>query len=80
MTRGGQFRVAALLCTEWSWTENAETHTACTTPDGVLLRLTIAGETVAQARSVLYEKQRPELFAVPSGYQPALAPEGGNEP
>jgi hypothetical protein len=80
LTRGGQSRVGALACTEWSWTENAQTHTACTTPDGVLLRLAIDGQTVAQARSVRYEEQRPELFEVPSGYEPALAPEGGNEP
>jgi hypothetical protein len=80
LARGGQSRVAAQPCTEWSWTEDAQTHTAFTTPDGVLLRLSIDGEIEAQARSVRYEEQQPELFQVPSGYEPALAPEGGFQP
>ena len=29
-------------------------HTACLTPDGVLLRLVIDGQTVAEARAMLY--------------------------
>jgi hypothetical protein len=52
-------------------------HTACLTPDGVLLRLIIDGQVVAEARSVLYAPQPLELFEVPPGYEPALAPEGG---
>ena len=51
-------------------------HTACLTSDGVLLRLVIDGQVVAEARSVLYAPQPPELFVVPPGYEPALAPEG----
>jgi hypothetical protein len=80
LTRGGQSRLAALPCTEWSWTQDAQTHTACATPDGVLLRLSTDGEIEAQARAVRYEEQQPELFHVPSGYEPALAPEGGFQP
>ena len=43
----------------------------------VLLRVAIDGQIVMQARSVLYVAQPPELFEVPSGYEPTLAPEGG---
>jgi hypothetical protein len=50
------------------------------TPDGVLLRLVIDGQTVMQARSVSYGPQRSELFQVPTDYAPALAPEGGLDP
>jgi hypothetical protein len=46
------------------------------TPDGVLLRLLIDGKIVAEARSILYAPQPPQLFEVPPGYTPALAPEG----
>jgi len=35
---------------------------------------------VIEARSVRYGQQRPELFEVPPGYEPALAPEGGPGP
>jgi hypothetical protein len=47
------------------------------TPDGVLLRLVVDGRIVAQARSVVYAPQPAELFEIPPGYEPALAPEGG---
>ena len=33
--------------------DDTETHTACLTPDGVLLRVAIDGQIVMQARSVL---------------------------
>lgn len=45
--------------------------------DGVLLRLVVDGDTVMQARSVSYAPQPAELFQVPQGYEPALAPGGG---
>lgn len=68
--------VAGLPCVDWSWTEDVETHTVCTTPDGVLLRLVVGGRTILEARSVRYGPQAAELFQVPKGYTPALAPEG----
>ncbi len=74
---GAEAVVAGLHCVDWSWTEDTETHTACLTPDGVLLRLIIDGKTVMQASSVSYGPQPAKLFEVPSGYEPALAPEGG---
>jgi hypothetical protein len=77
LKRGSESKIAGLSCTDWSWIDDTETHTACLTPDGVLLRVVIDGQIVMQARSVLYAAQPPELFEVPSGYEPALAPEGG---
>jgi hypothetical protein len=66
-----------LHCTDWSWTEDVETHTVCATPDGVMLRLVVDGHTVIEARSVSYGRQAAKLFQVPPDYAPALAPEGG---
>jgi len=77
LARGAESVVAKLRCVDWSWTEDAETHTICATADGVLLRLVVDGKTVIEARSVSYAPQRPDLFRVPPGYAPALAPEGG---
>jgi len=77
LKRGGESVVAGLHCTDWSWTEDAETHTVCLTPDGVMLRLVVDGKTVMQALSVKYDRQPAELFRVPPNYTPALAPEGG---
>jgi hypothetical protein len=74
--RGDESVVAGLQCTDWTWTEDVETHTVCTTADGVLLRLVVDGRTVMEARSVSYGPQAAELFQVPSNYSPALAPEG----
>jgi hypothetical protein len=75
--RGNEAKIAGLACTDWSWVDGIETHTACLTPDGVLLRLIVDGRVVAEARSVRYAPQPPELFEIPPGYAPALAPEGG---
>jgi hypothetical protein len=69
---GGEVVVARQRCVEWSWTEDVETHTICVTPDGMLLRLVVGGETVMEARSVRYRPQPPELFRVPTNYAPAL--------
>ncbi len=76
LTRGGQSVVAGLHCTDWSWTEDVETHSVCLTPDGVLLRLVVGGKTVMQARSISYAQQPAELFQVPRNYTPALASGG----
>jgi hypothetical protein len=75
--RGAEAAIAGLTCTDWSWLDATEMHTACLTPDGVLLRLIVDGHVVAEARSVVYAPQPAELFEIPPGYQPALAPEGG---
>jgi hypothetical protein len=77
LKRGGEYKIAGQNCIDWSWMDGTEMHTACLTPDGVLIRLVIDGQIVAEARSVLYAPQPPELFEVPPGYEPALAPEGG---
>ena len=77
LKHGGEFTIAGVVCIDWSWMDDTELHTACLTPDGVLLRLLIDGKIVAEARSVVYAPQPPELFEIPPGYEPALAPEGG---
>jgi hypothetical protein len=77
LKRSGESKIARLNCIDWSWMDDTELHTACLTADGVLLRLVIDGQTVAEARAVLYAPQPSELFEVPRGYEPALAPEGG---
>jgi hypothetical protein len=76
LKRGSDAVVAGLPCTDWSWTEDVETHTVCVTADGVMLRLVVDGQTFVEARSVKYAPQKAELFQVPRGYAPALAPEG----
>jgi hypothetical protein len=80
LRRGDDAVIAGLPCTDWSWTEDVETHTVCATADGVMLRLVIDGATFAEARSVKYAPQKAELFQVPPNYAPALAPAGGAEP
>ncbi len=76
LKRGPESIIAGLHCTDWTWTEDVETHTVCATADGVLLRLVVDGATIMQARSVSYGPQAAELFQVPTSYSPALAPEG----
>jgi hypothetical protein len=79
LKRGDDVVVAGLHCTDWSWTgEDLIVHVVCLTPDGVLLRLIIDGQTIMQARAVSYGSQRADLFQVPPDYMPALAPEGGS--
>jgi hypothetical protein len=80
LKRGNDAIVAGLPCTDWSWTEDVETHTVCATTDGVTLRLVVDGTTFFAARSVKYAPQKAELFQVPPNYAPALAPDGGAEP
>jgi hypothetical protein len=80
LRHGSEATVAEQRCTEWSWVEDGETHTLCATADGVALRLIVGGKTVIEARSVSYRPQPAELFKVPRGYAPALAPEGGGNP
>jgi hypothetical protein len=77
LKRGGEFKIAGLTCVDWAWTDDTEMHTACLTEDGVLLRLIIDDLVVAKALSVVYAPQSAELFEVPPGYEPALAPQGG---
>ena len=80
LKRGAEAVVAGLPCTDWSWTEDGETHTVCATADGVILRLIVDGQTLIEARSVKYGPQKADLFRVPANYTPALAPEGAGEP
>jgi hypothetical protein len=80
LKRGNESVVTGLHCVNWSWTEDVETRTVCMTEDGVLLRFLIDGKTVSEARSVSYRSQPAELFQVPPGYTPLLAPEGGPIP
>jgi hypothetical protein len=80
LQRGGEATIAKLHCVDWSWTVDTEIHTTCLTPDGVMLRLSIDGKTVMQARSVDFFQQPAAIFQVPRGYQPAIAPEGGPSP
>ena len=80
LKRGNESVIAGLHCVNWSWTEDVETRTVCMTEDGVMLRFLIDGKTVSEARSVSYRNQPAELFQVPSGYAPLLAPEGGPVP
>jgi hypothetical protein len=77
LKRGSECKIAGQNCIDWSWMDDTEMHTACLTLDGVLLRLVIDGQIVAEVRSVLYAPQPTELFEVPQGFEPALAPEGG---
>jgi len=69
-----------LHCVNWSWVEDVETRTVCMTEDGVLLRFLIDDKPVSEARSVSYRPQPADLFQVPPGYTPLLAPEGGPVP
>jgi hypothetical protein len=80
LMRGGESVIAKLSCVDWTWMQDTETHTVCVTAEGVLLRLVIDGRTVIEARSVRFAPQTAELFQVPPGYSPALAPEGAPEP
>jgi hypothetical protein len=80
LKRGNESVVASLHCIDWSWTEDVETRTVCITADGVLLRFVVDGRIVSEARSVSYGPQPAELFQVPRGHSPLLAPEGGPVP
>jgi hypothetical protein len=74
LKRDNESVVARLHCVNWSWTEDVETRTVCTTEDGVLLQFLVDGKTVSEARSISYRHQPAELFQVPRGYLPLLAP------
>src|ERR1700730_17385378 len=80
LKRDNESVVAGLHCVDWSWTEDVEARTVCITADGVLLRFVVDGKIVSEARSVSYGPQPSELFQVPPGYAPLLAPEGGPVP
>ena len=80
LKRGNESVVAGLHCVDWSWIEDVETRTVCITADGVLLRFLVDSKTISEARSVSYRPQPAELFQVPPGYAPLLAPEGGPVP
>jgi hypothetical protein len=75
--RSGQKRANGF---DGRWTVDAQTYAVCATPDGLVLRKSLDGKTVAEARRVSFRSQQRELFEVPRGYEPALAPEGGVAP
>ena len=77
---GNESVVAGLHCVDRSWTEDVETRTLCITADGLLLRFAVDSQTVSEGHSVSYGPQPAELFQVPPGYAPLLAPEGGPVP
>jgi hypothetical protein len=75
LKRGDEAVIAGLHCVDWSWSDDVQMNTLCATPDGVLLRHVVDGQTVRRAKSVHYGPQAAELFQVPPDYAPALAPE-----
>ena len=58
---------------ELAWTEDVETRTVCLTEDGVLLRF-VSTASRFRRRIRSYRGQPAELFQVPRGYTPLLAP------
>ena len=67
--RRSEDMVAGMGCTNWETADRDGRRTlACITADGVLLRVSVGGETLATAVSVRYAPQDPALFRVPSGY------------
>jgi hypothetical protein len=68
VTRGSDFVIAGLPCTDWPWRNEEGTHAACVTRDGVVLHLTVDGQTKLEALSVTYGPQSPELFHIPPSY------------
>ena len=75
---GGEAEVAGLGCKVWTWVnpEDLKPHSICLTADGVLLQASVSGQTIAQATAVRFGAIKPEVFAVPVGYEPSLAAEG----
>ena len=61
LKRGREFKIAGQDCINWSWMDETEMHTACLTPDGVLLRLVVDGQIVAEARSVFTPRNHPSF-------------------
>ncbi len=74
-TQSGTATVAGQTCTVWSTTDaRGEEVRSCVTADGVLLRATIAGHTVVEAKSVSYGPEPASVFAVPTGFAVKNAP------
>lgn len=75
----GHAKLAGLECTEWRLAMGGvEPEQICVTSDGVLLRVSVAGTPIVEAKTVRFETLDPTLFAVPAKYQrqppPAAAP------
>lgn len=61
--------VAGIGCTNWETTDrNGRRTLACITADGVMLRVSSGGQTLAIATSVRYAPPDPALFRIPSDY------------
>lgn len=74
--RLGAATVAGFSCTEWATTDTAGNQVAaCFTGDGVLLRARAGERVLVQAASVTYGRLDPAIFAVPTAYQRAVAPQ-----
>jgi putative ABC transport system substrate-binding protein len=72
--------IAVIVSPGYPFTTVALPQLRTAAEDGVLLRFLIDGKPVSEARSVSYRGQPAELFQVPRGYTPLLAPEGGPVP
>jgi hypothetical protein len=76
VTRSGTDSVAGILCTEWTMQAAQYTAYACITQDGLVLRLSKAGNATPalQATAVSYGPQPPSLFSIPPGYKQITPP------
>jgi len=74
-TRRGQETIAGLSCTDWDTRDNAgHPTTVCLTQDGVMLRVSSGGTTLAEAASVTYGKQDGSAFHAPQEYRHVNGP------
>ena len=80
-TRGDASSVAKTACTDWKWldADTKKPRTLCATDDGVVLRMTEDGRTLAEATAVTYRTVKPQTFQVPHGYEPSPALDGATE-
>ena len=73
--RRGTDTVAGQPCTVWRTTDDRGTEVlSCITADGVLLRASVGGHTVIEAKSVAYGPEPASVFAVPEGFRVAHPP------
>lgn len=79
--RRGTDTVAGVPCTLWQTTDlRGSVVLACITADGVLLRASVGGHPVIEAKTVTYGPQPASLFAVPEGYHVVQHPPAGPSP
>jgi hypothetical protein len=68
-TRTGDCSVAGENGAAWTRDVEGEPHTACVTPDGIILRATEGERVVWETTSVQRGPQDPALFTMPEGVQ-----------